>query len=758
MRKKLKLISVFAFVCAAILLLSSCSARIGSMSVGKSEIIASENAGDSYHSFSEKIKTVAKSDFAELVIDETTLSVGVRDLSCGVLWQSLPESSNSFAGAFEVTLYTKNGVYLLNTQDNSVAFGKASYSEENGVLTVNYILSDSAEAASKSAEEISENDVYVSFSVSYTLSEQTVYLDIDCLSLVCTPGGIVSEITVLPYFGSSFDASEGDCIFVPDGSGAIMRTDSRDAATDEVSVKVYGADPFLGGSDDCASASVPVFGIKRGDSAFSAVITDGDALAEINASRAIGERPSRASASFAVTSVYREENSDKISFGKSYGGTITVAYKFFSGKNADYVSMAASAREEFISCGLMSSKKAPSNENAPFFLTLVGSDNGKTLTTTQQAVDILSQLKTKGISDITLRCRGFFEGGTAQKKLYSSDIDSSLGGSDGFCELYEYTSGLNYTLLLDINIFSSSKSYFSRRAAVSADGSDASFYMRNSMGYRENTNNRLYTRIGKTASEEGRAKSNPSLYTSPGGYYMYLERLTELNERFTSFLAEKYTDCSDGYSVNDAGICLYSDAETNRQESRNLISGLLKSVSPYGSLTVEGGNIYTVYAADTVTGTPFDTYYPESSAYEPVPFVQSVLHGYIAYTGGAINAGDPLYRYDMLRCIEYGAQPSFEWVYDEGSIFSCSGYMVSDRIAEITDFYSGASQLLSSLSDKTIVSHEKITKNSEGGSVSGVYRTGYSDGTSVYVNYTGTAVTTPQNIVVGAYDYVKVIQ
>lgn len=758
MRKKLKLISVFAFVCAVAVLLSSCSARIGSMSVGESEIVAPENAGNTYHSSSGKTKTVEKSVFAELFIDEATFSVGVRDLSGGVIWSSLPESSNSFASSFEVTLYTKNGVYLLNTQDNSVALGKASYSEENGVLTVNYILSDSAETASKSAGEISENDVYVSFSVSYTLSEQTVYLNIDCSSVVCTPGGIVSEISVLPYFGASFDSAEDDYIFVPDGSGAVMRTDTRDAATDEVTVKVYGADPFVKASDDCASARVPVFGVKLGDGAFAAVITDGDALAEISALRAAGENPSRAWASFALTGVYGDDSSGTINFGKSYDGSITVAYKFFFGKNADYISMAAAAREEFISCGLMSSETARANESVPFFLTLVGSDNGQTLTTAQQAIDILNQLKTKGISDVTLRCRGFFEGGTAQKKLYSADIDSALGGSGGFRELYEYTSGQNYTLLLDINIFSSSKGYSRRSAASSADGSEASFYMKNSLGYNENSNNRLYARIGKTATEEGRAQSNPALYTSPAGYNMFLERMTELNDNFTSFLAEKYTDCSDGYSVNDAGVCLYSDSGTNRQESKNIISGLVRSASPYGRLTVEGGNIYTVYAADTVTGTPFDTYYPESGAYEPVPFLQAVLHGYIAYTGEATDAGNPLYRYDMLQCVEYAAQPSFEWVYNADSVFSSSGYMASERISELVDFYSGASQLLSSLSDKTIVSHEKITKNSEGGDVSGVYRTGYSDGTSVYVNYTGVAVTTPQNIVVGAYDYVKVTQ
>ena len=152
----------------------------------------------------------------------------------------------------------------------------------------------------------------------------------------------------------------------------------------------------------------------------------------------------------------------------------------------------------------------------------------------------------------------------------------------------------------------------------------------------------------------------------------------------------------------------------------------------------------------------FDSHYNESAAYEPVPFAQAVLHGSILYSGKPIDAGDPLYRYDMLQCIEYGAIPSFEWIYSTSNIFCYDGYLLSERITEITEFYKKADDALQDVSSSVITDHRKITSNADGKAISGVYCTTYSDGSQIFVNYTGSAVVTPDNIVIGAYDFIKI--
>ena len=173
-------------------------------------------------------------------------------------------------------------------------------------------------------------------------------------------------------------------------------------------------------------------------------------------------------------------------------------------------------------------------------------------------------------------------------------------------------------------------------------------------------------------------------------------------------------------------------------------------------VAVENGNIYTLYGAELVSGMNFETYYEESSAYEPVPFVPAYLHGQIHYTGIAVDAGDPLYRYDMLRLIEYGALPFYEWIYENKNIFCYSGYLLNDRAGEIADFYNDAKEIFTPLAKETITDHRKIEKDSDGKTLSGVYCTTYSDGTEIYVNYTGSIIQTPGNIAIGPYDFVAV--
>jgi hypothetical protein len=280
--------------------------------------------------------------------------------------------------------------------------------------------------------------------------------------------------------------------------------------------------------------------------------------------------------------------------------------------------------------------------------------------------------------------------------------------------------------------------------------------MQNDMGYKENTSNSLSVRIGSAASELGKQKANPTIYAPESSFRMNLLSLPSVSDKFTSFLEDDIMKSVDGVSINDAGRVLYSDSRIDRETAKNFISAQTRAVSGYGSLTIEGGNIYTLYNASLVSGMNFDTFYIESAAYEPVPFVQSILHGYVFYTGTPIDAGDPLYRYDMLRFIEFGALPSYEWIYSNSNIFCYSGYLLAERVTEIVKFYKDAVEILGDVADETIISHEKITKDADGNAVTGVYCTTYSDGTEVYVNYTGTIVTTSGNVAVGPYDYVAV--
>ena len=754
MQGKPKILKCIAVLLALCCLFASCSA-VTTRSLTAGAEIQAQNAGSSYHMLSGKSASLIKTKFIELLFDEKTYAVSVKDHTGDCEWTSLPTDSNDAAYAFAATLYTKNGIYHLNTQDNSVAFGAASYEKTEDTLTVRYVLSDKKETAGKKYEEINADDVYVSFAVTYGISAQSMTLGIDAGNILCTPGSFVGELSVLPYFGSASPA-DGDYMFVPDGCGAVMRTDADDVFTADVNIKVYGQDPVFGDETDSAHATVPVYGVKHSGSAFAAIITDGDALAEINASRADKENPPSVGAQFRITQTCKNANSSKINYGVSYDGKITVKYKFLSGTSATYIGMASAAREEFIAQGWISSSKHAEMDTLPFYLTMDGAENGSVLTTTHQAIDILSTLKGKGVNDVVFRYKGIFSGGITQKNLYRSSVSRDLGGLAGMISLYEYAQRQNYSLLIDINMATSGKTYAGGNAASLLGGGDSYYFMRNSLGFRENTNNRLLTRIGATASNEGKAKSNPSIYSSDSKYKMYLMNINRLPNRFSSFLEDELSQYTNGYSVNDLGFLLYSGNGVNRQRAKEIAANEIRTIPNYGSLSVSGGNIYAVYNAEYVTDMAFDTYYPESSLYEPVPFTQAVLHGYSLYNGEPIDASDPLYKYDMLQYIEYGAVPAFEWVFNERSIFCYNGYIVSDGISDVINFYNDAADMLSDLADDTITDHRKVTRGANGESITGVYCTTYSDGTEIYVNYTGSVVTMPNNVIVGPHDYVRV--
>ena len=748
---KKKIIAVFSLMLAICTLFSSCADTINF-----TELYSAENADSKYHTASSDTEKIAQSDYAELYIDKTTYTVNVKDKTNSYIWKSLPDRSNATACAFSLTLCTADGTYSLNTQDNSVAFSAATYEKAENSVTVHYVLSDKAETAKKAYEDITRDDIYVAFSVTYTLSEQTLTADIDLAELKCTKNAFISQLSFLPCFGASYDDSVQDYILVPDGAGAVMHTDVTDVSTNSVSIDVYGADPYLGNGENTASATVPVFGIKRNNNAFAAVITDGDALATIKASRKTFDEPSKANAEFTVTPVKTAENG-KTYRGTTYEGNITVVYKFLSDSDADYSGMAYAAREEFIKNGTLPYEAYSDNSGSiPFFITVIGSQDGETLTTIQQTLDIIDALKSKGIDNIQLNFKGLLSGGYAQKNLYNANILKDAGGKSAYSQLYGYAASRNYTVYTDVNIFSTSKSYNTSDRLTTVDGESAVYSLKNDLAYRNYSESRLSTRIGSEVSAIGASKRNEELYSATKDYTMYLTPVEKVTSKLSAFLSGDIADICSAFSVSDAGYILSSSDKTDRQTAKNTVAAEIKTLSNHGSMSVKGGNIYTLYGADFVAETEFDTFYPEGNAYEPVPFVQSIIHGSTLYGGKAIDAADPLYKYDMLQFVEYGAMPSFEWVYDASSIFCYDGYLLSERITEISAFYEKANDALKGVSDCAITEHRKITQNSDGKSITGVYCTSYSNGTQIYVNYTGSTVVTPENIVIGAYDFIKV--
>ncbi len=743
---------IAAFLLLLSVLFSSCTEKKASVTE-LSQIIEASFSSNEYHSASSDVQKINESDFVELYFDKKTFSVNIFDKSGSHTWYSLPKETNGNAYMFELLLYNDGNAYRLNTQDNSVAFGTAEYKTENNVLTVTYKLSDKKETAQKNYEELKKGDVYAEFDVVYTLVQQALSVCIDTASIKTASDMKIASISFMPYFGASYDDSVGDYFLFPDSSGSVIYTSSFEG---DVSAYVYGSDPYTENDKNGASALLPVFGVKRNTNAFACILTEGDALARIYASSG-NAAPSLIGAEFSLSPCIQTEDTYKLVSDNEYNGKIEAVYKFLSNEQADYIGMAAAAREEFINRGIL--HNASFNRDLteiPLCISLIGSQSGNALTTFSQATNILSILKGKGIDKIRLTYKGILSGGFEQKNLYTATVLSSLGGKDGYKELYDYITTRDCSLFTEINIFSSSSSFSSANTAYTYSGGKASYSLFNDIAFRNYSASRLSSRIGADAAAEGFNKRTQTVYSHVSSFDMSLARLKEPDERLISFLSDDNSELSGGFAVNDGGNVLYSENGISRQESMKKISSMLSAVADCAELSVKGGNLYSLTYADYVYDMNFDSFYPETESYCPVPFAEAVIHQSHSYSGLPIDAGDPLYKYEMLRCMEYGALPSFEWVFDKSSIFCYDAYLLNDRITEITEYYAKASDALSAVGGAAVTAHEKIIRDADGKTIFGVYRTLYSNGASIYVNYSGSTVVTPDNIVVGAYDFVKI--
>ena len=141
-------IKIISVICLVTMLFSACGADISTKSVRmKSEnIIIAENKGDNVHKTAlGNYESVCKSGLIEMFFDKTTMTVAIKDTNANNLWTTLPQpeiSKSLNSSAVEIIL--SNGdenVYVLNSQDHSVAFGNASYTvgENNDVVMVIYV-------------------------------------------------------------------------------------------------------------------------------------------------------------------------------------------------------------------------------------------------------------------------------------------------------------------------------------------------------------------------------------------------------------------------------------------------------------------------------------------------------------------------------------------------------------------------------------------------------------------------------------------
>jgi len=551
-------------------------------------------------------------------------------------------------------------------------------------------------------------------------------------------GYYLQTLSVLPYFGAAGIRQEG-YMFVPDGSGSIIRlnNDRLDAAP--FNHQLYGIDRTrenrlkpLGGE----TARLPVFGMRMNDQAFIGIIEEGDGIARVEA-----DISGRTNSYNYVHSSYALSVFEPLTLSgnwttqtvpkfqsEPYRGNLVIRYGFLHGEEAGYAGMASYYRAYLSDKYKLNRLK--STDQTPFFLELIGGvpkkkfflgipyDAYEPLTTFEQAQTILQELKTEGLGHIKLRYSGWFNGGLLHAKPSSVSVDKQLGGKNGLNNLVKYGSENGIDIYPDasfMNVLRDSRAFSPKKeASRTITGSLAQVYPYDPAGYFRQT------------------------WLDPG-YVLSPLKLPGLVDRFNRAYGKLNASA---LSLNDMGDVLNSDYRTKslvtREGTKQIVKEQLEKLGADSSLMIVGGNAYALPYAESVINAPLT-----SSGYnitdQSVPFYEIALHGYIDYAGEALNlADDQEMRPHVLKALETGANLNFKWFFAKSSsvketefddLYSAHyGYWLH----EATAAYKEVDAVLGKLRTQVIKGHRTIDKD--------VYETTYEDGTTVIVNYNGYAI------------------
>lgn len=716
---------------AVTLLFTGCSAggKITSQKIGTRETVGTDFTAQKYHfSARENLVYVGKSGLIALYFDSETYAIAVEETNTGKMWYSLPQTSEA-ADIVDPTVLTLrvsrgNQLYILNSQENAVAFETASFKPIENGIQVTYDMAPDKATADCAFSDVPEGSLYASVTVSYVLSDGALRVKINCGDILLSEGYTLESLTVLDFFGAVEKAGAEDYIFVPDGCGAVEKIGEGFVGEYETRIFVpYGDDLALKAASSDGElrmpALVPAYGMKSGNNAFLALIESGDAISEIHEFVSKGTNSySRVGATFRVTDAVCSGETGKqiLRTGNAYTGDVTVCYRFLSDKNASYSGMAAACRELLIRNGVLSTKTAKQTEYLPFLLTVQNAaaknnpNRTEVLTDYSQTLELLKLMKAKSVNNIYLRCNGVLDGANNQGLLSKSEPIRGLGNQKAFDALTQYVHTQQFTMYLNTDIVSFQKKS-ALPSACAAKGLDGK-----AVGY--TAENPFFGFAGRETQSR------------------FTVRLADLDEYVNDFIVDMQDLDFDGYCIDDAGKYLYSDytGDTfSRTGAANLLSAQAAALSAGHTLMVDTGNIYMLKNADVVADLPSSTAYPEEPNYYAVPFLQMVLHGIVEYAHTPANLTDNTDE-AVLRAIEYGALPSFCWSYTKTENTDLDNlYYYDTQITKAAEQYLTASGLLTDLRGARMTAHEKVQD--------GVYKTEYNNSILLYCNYNDTAVT-----------------
>ncbi|HET7615450.1 MAG TPA: DUF5696 domain-containing protein [Bacillales bacterium] len=674
----------------------------------------------------------ASSDQLELYVNRKNASILVKNKKSGYVWGSVPKDKVlQNAKLNDQWLAKVHSPLLIGYFNEEAMLNEGSFGTLGGRVK-NFQRIDGGFAASIRFEKI---DLDVTMKV--TVDDRSLVVQIPDDEIREGKTFKLASLQPYPFLGSVLKAETPGYMFVPDGSGALIRFREKHPNYGvPFDRKIYGSDASIDSQVEPETGmqpmAVPVFGVVHGvgKNAFLGVVENGKYNAEIEAfPSGVHTAINWISTKFIVRNAYFQPTS------KNMGGINTfqkkrissdhqIRYFFLDGDEADYTGMAKRYRDYLIQKGALSKQSNQDSSTIPLRVEFLGAEmtpallgvDTVTMTTFEDAGKIVEDLLDSGIQQMKVVYRGWGEGGLTGNNPKKFPVSEKLGGSEGLesfqhllrkhrIPLYLYTDYM--TAYQDTDHFSIKRDAIRKMSNEILKGSFDRKFIENP-----------FEHLTFYFLNPGKAKAIAA---------KDVERLAELDVK--------------GMAIAGISNRLFSDHHPERTYSRLEAAETYEQLAKHasdrlGSVAMYEPNDYLVPETDAIFDIPMSSshYMYET---DTVPFLQIVYHGFVDYFADFSNFhANPHEK--LLRMIEYGAYPSFyltkepSWKLQDTPSSRLFTSQYDNWKDEILLEYRKANQALRHVQNAMIEDRSVPAW--------GVVKVTYSNGYSVVVNYTGEEV------------------
>ncbi len=656
---------------------------------------------------------MAETEELILYVEHESLGIAIKAKQTGYVWQS-GVHGNEDAQLNETWRDMANSALTVEYLDQRDTIQTESLVTYNPDIHV-----EQTDSGFKADVVFGRSNIELTLLVS--LDGERLQLTIPEESIVEGDRAKLVTLRLYPFLGAADENLSDGYLFIPDGSGALIRFEEEARATSPYRAPVYGEDAAFERNQTAVSLlneplsiSYPVFGVVHGEkqNGFATILGEGKHYATILA------YPKGASTDFYWATAYytfRHEYyqpTNQSGDGFNTYQTERLLYGieqervFLQEDHASYVGM-AHAYQEY----LATNERLPEQKDqVQLNVTFLGGETKRRffwrtvepVTPVAAIANHAAELNQAGVKNMQITYRGWLAGGLTGTLPRKDGFESALGTTGELASTQQYLADLNIPF------------YFQTDYTKAYDGA-AGF-----SGQHD-----VVRRLNGEAALEVRTFWDHFLLTPEWALNTVDADLSMYKENGINRLSID-TTASELFSHYTKRTVMQRDEVLQQYEM--LFEKLLSEVGP---LALNRPNDYAWKYAESFQQIPL-----YSSNYtvvtDTVPFLQIVLKGHVPYFGEFSNFHNQTEQ-DLLRMIEYGAYPSFLLTTESPDVLfnTPSEDLFTSQFStwkeDVTNQYELAIQTLEPVEGEQIIN--RVVHGT------GLIEMVYSNGLSVVVNY-----------------------